>query len=157
MTKRFLTATLSTGQKITRTTSNDKLAFAWYASGKVAKGPNAGVVGANSGFSSSRFLATKEAMRHGQYWPNDFRFEVVEVVATEPVKPGNPAKDKPWRIVEVSSAGGRTRYAKNSRGGHLRFATQAEAATIAQDMTTESAERHAKQSTYVSCKYEARK
>jgi hypothetical protein len=152
MTKRFLTATLSTGQKITRTTSNDKLAFAWYASGKANS-----EFRSNSGFSSSRFLATKEAMRHGQYWPNDFRFEVVEVVATEPPKRGNTAKDKPWRIVEVSNAGGRTRYAKNSRGGHLRFATQAEAAKIAQDMTETSAECHAKQPMYVKCTYEARK
>lgn len=147
--KMFLTGTFKREgiRPITRTTDK-AYPFAWMAFGHDKNGKQFAI----AGFSGSRALAEKAATTSMNYYSHNPRgIEVVEVVATEPVKKVNPAKGKPWRI--VSSYGSNARFVSGDRGEHLRYATRAEADTVAEQMTADSLAKHQRSPGFVACSY----
>lgn len=151
--KKLLTATFKyPTHPRTRTTDID-YTHAWLVWGHNSKG----VKYVRHGFSTSATKAARAAKTELSYMThNPSGTEIVEVVATEPAKKVNPAKGKPWRIVSTSASGPQSiggRFVTSGRGEHLRFATETEAQTKADELARESAERHAKNSNFVACTY----
>lgn len=139
--KKLLTATFKyPTHPRTRTTDID-YTHAWLVWGHNSKG----VKYVRHGFSTSATKAARAAKTELSYMThNPSGSEVVEVVATEPAKKVNPAKGKPWRIVSTTPGYSGARFVIGARGEHLRFATETEAQTKADELARESAERHAK-------------
>lgn len=151
MSKRFIVATFANGHKLTRTTTNSDLAWAWKAT-YIRKD---GSVGGSTGFSGRRDLAEKAANGYGKYGSN----LVAEIVATvEEAKPVKPStKGLPWRIIESTTYNNGSRFVRGEKRAYLRYATRAEADKVAEAMTAESFARHKGNSNYVACSYQPHK
>lgn len=147
-TKKLLTATFSNGSKITRTTDKG-YEFAWRAFGHYKDGKP----GSDCGFASTEDKARKAANSVLRYFThNPSGIEIVKTVATAPAKKVNPAKAKPFRIVQTTS-GGNKRFVIGSGGAHLRFAHRHEAVTKAAELKIENDARCASSTYGVPCDY----
>lgn len=129
MSKRFIRAVFSDGKDITRTTTNDKLAWGWRARWTYANDMHIpinrrGKSYENAGFASTENLARQAANQYGFQGAN-VQIEVVAVmVLPEPLKP-KPNVGDSVRIIRKFSNGAEN-FLKDGRT-HRRWTSRAEA------------------------------